>query len=151
MVKTKKEVNIIMSREINKKQIKMASSGGKYVTKIEFFQELREIKKDVKEVKKILNNNKEKSVTQLYKVEARKEDAKITKLEVQEDKLIAQLSDSRELSIPISWFAKWGVKGVSADKLKRYEIWEGDEIYFPDINEVVGIESFTKGFDADCE
>jgi protein subunit release factor A len=95
-----------MNREINKKQVKMASNKGEYVTKTELFQELKEIKKDVKEVKKILNNNKEKSVTQLYKVEARKEDAKITKLEVQEDKLIAQLSDSRELSIPISWFAK---------------------------------------------
>ena len=140
-----------MNREINKKQVKMASNKEEYVTKTELFQELKEIKKDVKEVKKILNSSKEKSVTQLYQVEARKEDAKITKLEVQEDRLIAQLSDSRKLSIPIAWFAKWGVKGVSADKLKKYEIWEGDEIYFPDINEVVGIESFTKGFDADCE
>ena len=76
---------------------------------------------------------------------------KIINLAVHLEKLTAQLNDGRELSIPIDWFAKWGVKGVNADKLKKHEIWEGDEIYFPDIDEVVGIEVFTKGFDADCE
>jgi hypothetical protein len=35
--------------------------------------------------------------------------------------------------------------------LKSYEIWEGDEIYFPDIDEVLGIEKFIGGFDASCE
>jgi hypothetical protein len=89
-----------MSREINKKQIKMASSEGKYVTKIEFFQELKGIKNDIKEVKKAIiapNQNKK---------EIKKEDARITDLEVQKDKLVAQLDDGRELSIPIAWFAK---------------------------------------------
>ena len=76
---------------------------------------------------------------------------KIINLAVHLEKLTAQLDDGRELSIPIDWFAKWGVKGVSAEKLRKYEIWEGDEIYFPDIDEVLGIEVFTKGFDADCE
>src|SRR5688572_8568125 len=88
--------NSSMNREINKKQIKMASSEGKYVTKIELFQELKEIKNDIKEVKKAViapNQNKK---------EIKKEDTKITKLEVQKDKLVAQLSDSRELSIPIA-------------------------------------------------
>ena len=47
-------------KEINKRQIKMTSGKGEYISKNEFFQELREIKKEVKEVKKILNNNKEK-------------------------------------------------------------------------------------------
>jgi hypothetical protein len=72
-------------------------------------------------------------------------------LEVQKDKLVARLDDNRELSIPIAWFAKWGVKGVTSNKLKKYEIWEGDEIYFPEIDEVLGIEVFTKGFSAECE
>jgi len=80
-----------------------------------------------------------------------KEEPKIINLAVHLEKLTAQLNDGRELSIPIDWFAKWGIKGVNAEKLKRHEIWEGDEIYFPDIDEVVGIESFTQGFDADCE
>ena len=75
----------------------------------------------------------------------------ITNLIVSQEKLTAQLNDGRELSIPISWFAKWGIKGVNADKLRKYEIWEGDEIYFSEIDEVLGIEVFIYGFDAPCE
>ena len=41
-------------KEINKRQIKMTSGKGEYISKNEFFQELREIKKEVKEVKKII-------------------------------------------------------------------------------------------------
>ena len=91
----------------------------------------------------ILPKVKEKKVSQ--------KETKIINLAVHLEKLTAQLNDGRELSIPLDWFAKWGVKGVNAEKLKRHEIWEGDEIYFPDIDEVLGIEVFTKGFDADCE
>ena len=93
----------------------------------------------------------EKKQSFLPKTKAQKEEVKIINLAVHLEKLTAQLNDGRELSIPIEWFAKWGVEGVSADKLKKHEIWEGDEIYFPDIDEVLGIEVFTKGFDADCE
>ena len=78
-------------------------------------------------------------------------EVKILNLAVHLEKLTAQLNDGRELSIPIDWFAKWGVKGVTVDKLKKHELWDGDEIYFPEIDEVVGIEVFTKGFDAECE
>ncbi|CAG8791266.1 1200_t:CDS:2, partial [Racocetra fulgida] len=95
--------------EDKKKRMRMASGEGEYVTKIEFFQELKEIrnlvkdeysqiKKDIKEVKKAVITPNQKA------------DAKITELEVQKDKLTAQLND------------------------------EGDEIYFPDIDEVLGIE-----------
>ena len=80
-----------------------------------------------------------------------KEEPQIINLAVHLEKLTAQLSDGRELSIPIDWFAKWGIEGVNADKLKKYEIWEGEEIFFPEINEVLGIEKFTNGFDAPCE
>ena len=55
-----------------------------------------------------------------------KEEPKIINLAVHLEKLTAQLDDGRELSIPIAWFAKWGVKGVSAEKLRKYEIWEGE-------------------------
>jgi hypothetical protein len=67
------------------------------------------------------------------------------------EKLTAQLSDGRELSIPINWFAKWGIERVSAEKLRKYEIKRGENIYFPDIDEVLGIEVFIHGFNADCE
>ena len=80
-----------------------------------------------------------------------KTEAKIVNLAVHLEKIIAQLNDNRELSIPINWFEKWGIKNVNANKLKKYEIWEGDEIYFPDIDEVLGIEKFIGGFDASCE
>lgn len=78
-----------MNREINKKQMKMASSKGEYVAKNEFFQELKEIKKDVKEVKKILINNEERSVVLPKHTKAKKKDVKITKLEIKENKLFA--------------------------------------------------------------
>ncbi|KLL04197.1 MAG: hypothetical protein MRECE_2c090 [Mycoplasmataceae bacterium CE_OT135] len=71
--------------------------------------------------------------------------------EVQAQKLIAKLSDGRELSIPLAWFAKWGVKNATTDKLKNYEIWRGRNIYFPDLDEVLGIEKFLNGFAAPCE
>lgn len=80
-----------------------------------------------------------------------KTEAKIVNLAVHLEKLTAQLNDGRELSIPINWFAKWGVKNVSADKLRKYEIKRGGNIYFPDLDKVLGIETFIYGFDASCE
>lgn len=76
---------------------------------------------------------------------------KILNLAIHLEKLTVQLNDGRELSIPIDWFAKWGVENVSADKLRKYEIKRGENIYFPDIDEVLGIEAFIYGFDAPCE
>ena len=81
---------------------------------------------------------------------AKKPDTKIVSLAVHKEKLTAQLDDGRELSIPIDWFAKWGVDNVSASKLKKYEIWRGKNIFFPEINEVLGLEKFIGGFDASC-
>ena len=90
-----------MSKEVNKKQIKVASGKGEYATENKIYLEIKAIKKDVKEVKKILsNNNKEKDAV-LPDIKVKKEIAKINKLEILEDKLFAQLSDGRELSIPI--------------------------------------------------
>ena len=98
----------------------------------------------MKEVKQpMLPKAKEKKVSE--------KETKIINLAIHLEKLTAQLSDGRELSIPINWFAKWGIEGVSVDKLKKYEIWEGEEIFFPDIDEVLGIEKFINGFVASCE
>ena len=87
----------------------------------------------------------------LPRLKTKKSDIKIVSLTVHKEKLTAQLSDGRELSIPLDWFAKWGVENVSASKLKKYEIWRGNEIYFPDIDEVLGIEKFIGGFSASCQ
>ena len=75
----------------------------------------------------------------------------ITKLEIQSDKIIAHLNNGQKPEIPINWFAKWGVENITAEKLKNYEIKRGKNIYFPEIDEVVGIEVFIYGFNADCE
>ena len=80
-----------------------------------------------------------------------RETVAITNLIISKEKLTAQLNDGRELSIPIGWFAKWGVENVSAEKLKNYEIKRGKNIYFLEIDEVLGIEVFIYGFNADCE
>ena len=89
--------------------------------------------------------------TKESKVSAQQKEVKILNLAVHLEKLTAQLSDGRELSIPIDWFKKWGVENVNAEKLRNYEIKRGENIYFPDIDEVLGIETFTHGFDAPCE
>jgi len=97
------------------------------------------------------NKNKgTKPILPLTKVKKESE-PKIINLAVHLEKLTAQLNDGRELSIPLDWFAKWGVKGVSAEKLRNYEIKRGVNVYFPDIDEVLGIEAFIHGFDAPCE
>ncbi|CAG8824610.1 458_t:CDS:2, partial [Racocetra persica] len=43
-----------------------------------------------------------------FRVKTKQEEPKIINLAVHLEKLTAQLSDGRELSIPIDWFAKWG-------------------------------------------
>ena len=85
----------------------------------------------------------------LPKIKAQKS-VEIINLAVHKDKLTAMLNDGRELSIPLEWFAKWGVENITANKLKKYEIWRGKNIHFTEINEVLGIEKFTEGFNASC-
>ena len=147
-----------MKQTNHKSQTKVASArGGSVVAENrEISREIKEIKRwqeknniEIREVKKILNNGKKSSISSEHIEEEKK--VKITGLKIKADKLFVKLNDNRELSIPIDWFAKWGVENVKAEKLKNYEIWEGEEIYFPEIDEVLGIEKFTKGFDALCE
>jgi hypothetical protein len=52
----------------------------------------------------------------------KEKEVKILNLAIHLEKLTVQLSDGRELSIPLDWFAKWGVENVSAEKLRKYEI-----------------------------
>lgn len=80
----------------------------------------------------------------------KKGEAKIINLTIHKEKLTVLLNDGRELSIPLEWFAKWGIENITANKLKKYEIWRGRNIHFTEINEVLGIEKFTEGFNASC-
>jgi len=97
-----------------------------------------------KETKKQPVTTKEREISSQNEV-------KILNLAIHLEKLTAELSDGRELSIPLDWFKKWGVANINADKLRNYEIKRGTNIYFPEIDEVLGIEAFIHGFDAPCQ
>jgi len=97
-----------------------------------------------KEIKKQASTTKEREISS-------QNELKILNLAIHLEKLTAELSDGRELSIPLDWFKKWGVANINADKLRNYEIKRGTNIYFPEIDEVLGIEAFIHGFDAPCQ
>ena len=63
----------------------------------------------------------ESKLTTIASAQTKKSEPKILNLAVHLTKLTAQLDDGLELSIPLDSFAKSGVKGVSAEKLKKYE------------------------------
>ena len=84
----------------------MKSKENKTASDQKKLESLEMIKKEFKETFTIEAKEKSKLVKEGKKLETKKEDTKITDLEVQKDKLVAQLNDGRELSIPIAWFAK---------------------------------------------
>lgn len=96
------------------------------------------------------SSQKEKEITRSSFLEG--ENFKITKVFVQDDKLFIRLYDDRDLGIPIDWFEqKWGIENVTPEKLQEYEIWRGEDIFFPRIDEVVGREVFFFSWDAPCD
>lgn len=77
-----------------------------------------------------------------------KKGAKIINCRVSGVKLITQLEDGREISIPVSLLTKWSVigKNVQAEQLKKNEIRsEGRLIYFPDIDEALPTWKIAEG------
>ena len=71
--------------------------------------------------------------------------------QVSERELISELSDGRKVSIPLSWFEKWGFKSIRPEQLTKYEIWEGGQtIFFSEINEPLHVRTFTDGLGASC-
>ncbi|CFW92781.1 protein of unknown function (DUF2442 domain) [endosymbiont DhMRE of Dentiscutata heterogama] len=71
----------------------------------------------------------------------------ITNLTINKNKIKALLADGREISIPTSWLTE---QSVPLTKLQKYEIWDGYEIYWPDLKEVIGVETFTEGLLGAC-
>jgi len=75
----------------------------------------------------------------------------IVNIRVEEDKLIARLDDGRELSIPANWMKPLFLQEVNLDKLKDYEILpRGQNVYFPALDEVLHVRTFTDGLKAPC-
>lgn len=65
----------------------------------------------------------------------------IIKLSVENDMLIATISDGRIVSIPVVWFPR--LRGASQDKLNHFEISpSGYGIHWPDLDEDISIKSF---------
>lgn len=72
----------------------------------------------------------------------------IVRLQVNKDKITAFLADKREISIPTAWISE---KSVPLSRLEKYEIWDGYEIFWPELKEIIGIETFTEGLGACCD
>ena len=72
----------------------------------------------------------------------------IARLQVEKEKITAFLTDQRAISIPTSWLTE---KPVSLNQLQNYQIWDGLEIYWPELKEVIGVETFTSGLGACCD
>ena len=65
----------------------------------------------------------------------------IIKLSVENDMLIATISDGRVVSIPVVWFPR--LRGAPQDKLNCFEISpSGYGIHWPDLDEDISIKSF---------
>lgn len=78
---------------------------------------------------------------------------KIIACQTSKEKLIAKLDDGREVSILLSLINKWifGREDIKSEQLKNYEIWnEGDNIYFPDIDDILPARVLSRGLFSSC-
>jgi len=65
----------------------------------------------------------------------------IVKLVIDQDVLVATISDGRVVSIPIVWFPR--LRGASKDKLNNFEISpSGYGVHWPMLDEDISIKSF---------
>lgn len=65
----------------------------------------------------------------------------ITKLEVTEFLLTANISDGRIVSIPIAWFDR--LRSASLDQLKNFELSpSGYGVHWPDVDEDISVKAF---------
>ena len=72
----------------------------------------------------------------------------IASLQVNKEKITAFLTDKREISIPTAWLTD---KTANLPQLQNFQIWDGVEIYWPDLKEIIGVENFTNGLGACCD
>jgi hypothetical protein len=69
------------------------------------------------------------------------EELSIVKLSIENDALVATISDGRIVSVPIVWFSR--LRDASQDKLNNFEISpSGYGIHWPDLDEDISIKSF---------
>ena len=72
------------------------------------------------------------------------QEARALKLRITDETMIVELSDGRELSVPLSWFPRL----VYASKSERGN-WElfggGSSIHWPDLDEDIGVDGLLAG------
>lgn len=62
-------------------------------------------------------------------------------LTIEENQISAQMSDGRQVSIPIAWFPR--LLAASKEQLKKFEISPGGYgIHWPEIDEDISVKSF---------
>jgi hypothetical protein len=65
----------------------------------------------------------------------------IVHLEISDDRLTAQMSDGREVSIPIAWFNTLAT--ATQEELRHFEISPaGYGIHWPDLDEDISVKAF---------
>ena len=79
--------------------------------------------------------------------------SRIVSCQVSGEKLITQLNDGREVSLPISLLTKLDIleENVKPEQLKKYELQdEGRYIYFPEIDDILPARIISEGLFRSC-
>lgn len=73
----------------------------------------------------------------------------ILSLEIREGEIIANLSDSRSITIPTAWFPR--LRNATLEQLNKYEISPaGCAIHWEELDEDISLKSFTNGLKGGC-
>jgi len=78
---------------------------------------------------------------------------KILACKVSREKIVVELEDQREISLPLDliikeWFC---LDNIKWKQLKNYKIWGGGyTVFFPDLDEDIPVRIFTEGINSDC-
>lgn len=65
----------------------------------------------------------------------------IVKVEIRRDKVVAMMSDGREVAVPIAWFSR--LTSATLKQLKNFEISPGGYgVHWPDIDEDISVKAF---------
>ena len=72
------------------------------------------------------------------------QEARALKLRFAAETMIVELSDGRELSVPLAWFPR--LVYASKDERKNWELFGGgSSIHWPDLDEDIGIDGLLAG------
>jgi uncharacterized protein DUF2442 len=74
-------------------------------------------------------------------------DPRISKLEVTEDAIVAELFDGRIISVPLAW--SWRLSDATPAQRQHFEIMgSGEGVHWPDIDEDISAQGMLQGVPA---